>query len=254
MVRTPVYPSGVTLHLLDDLGVLTQRAQRFLAEHARRGSEDHHEVQREWYECTDLDGNQVTGPEGGFDRLQAFVAQYGGISFCQERPGCNGKHSQTYRFDAVVQSGWVLTGSGGWVAEVGAIEGWPLMLDWSTARIGIYIHEPETWIAHSLVNLVESAALGQSLYLDDGWQKAVMHGRGPGWGVEAESLERLQNEVPEVTEASSPWNHWLMDDDIALHGWRATYEPARRLAVMAWYRTPEGRRRIEAAVGRLAEH
>ena len=241
----------MTLHLLDDLGVLTPRAQLFLAGHARRGPQSHHEVQREWYECTDVDGSEVTGPDDGFLRLQAFVAQYGGMSFCQERPGCTGKHTQTYRFDSVVQSGWQRTESGGWVAEVGEIEGWPLVLDWSTARIGIHIYHPETWIAHSLMNLVESAALGQSLYLGEGWKRAVKPGRGPGWEVATESLERLRNEVPEVAEASSPWNHWLMDQDVAVHGWRATYEPARRMALVAWYRTPDGRRRLEAAVGPL---
>jgi hypothetical protein len=241
----------VTLHLLDDLGVLTQRAQTFLAAHGRRGS-DQHGVNREWYECTDTDGTPVPGPPGGLDRLQTFITQYGGLTFCQERPGCNGKHTLCYRVDDVVSSGWAQTGSGGWVAEVGVIDGWPLMLDWATGRIGIDIHEPETWIAHSLVNLVESAALGQSLYLSPTWQKAVMRGHGPGWGVEASTLEQLSGHVPEVAEASSPWNHWLMDQDVAVHGWRATYEPARRLAVMAWYRSPEGRRRIEAAAGPLA--
>ncbi len=243
----------MTLHLLDDLGVLTQRAQVFLTKHARVGSLDQHEIQREWYECTDLHGNVIAGPDGGLDRLQAFVAQYGGLTFCQERPGCTGKHLQSYVFDGVVQSGWTQTESGNWIAEVGALEGWPLILDWSTARIGIHIYAPETWIANSLVNLVESAALGQSLHPDTGWRKAVMLGRGPSWGLEAESLERLRAEVPEVPVASSPWNHWLMDDDIAVHGWQATYEPARRVAVMAWYRSTEGRRRIEAAVGPLAD-
>lgn len=242
----------MALHRLTDVGVLTQRAQVFLAEHGRQGSHAHHEVAREWYECTDLDGSAVPGPPDGFDRLQLFIAQYGGISFCQERPGCNGKHTQLYRFDEVVQSGWAQTESGGWVAEVGVLEGWPLMLDWSTGRIGIDIHQPETWIAHSLVNLVESAALGQSLYLSGTWRKAALRGRGPGWGVGPEALEQLQGQVPEVAEASSPWNQWLMDDDVAVHGWQATYEPSRRVAAMAWYRTPAGRRRIEDAAGPLA--
>jgi hypothetical protein len=242
----------VTLHLLEDLGVLTQRAQTFLGEHARRGSVQRHETAPESYECTDVDGTPVPGPDDGLDRLQQFIAKYGGMSFCQERPGCNGKHTQNYHLDAVVQSGWTRTETG-WVAEVGELDGWPLMLDWSSGRIGIDIHAPETWIAHSLVNLVESAALGQSLYRSDAWQKAVLRGHGPGWGVEAATLERLRPLVPEVVEASSPWNHWLMDQDVAVHGWQATYEPTRRVAVMAWYRTPEGRRRIEAATGPLAE-
>lgn len=241
----------MTPHLLDDLGVLTQRAQHFLTEHGRRGS-DRREVRREWYECTDIDGRPVSGPEGGFERLQTFIAQYGGLTFCQERPGCNGKHGQAYRLDDVVSSGWARTASGGWVAEIGEIDGWPLMLGWSTGRIGIDIHEPETWIAHSLVNLVESAALGQSLYLSKIWKKAVLRGHGPGWGVGAEALDLMRDHLPEVSEASSPWNHWLMDQDVAVHGWRATYEPARRVAAMAWYRTPQGRSRIEAVVGPLA--
>jgi hypothetical protein len=242
----------VTPHLLDDLGALTQRAQRFLAEHGRRGSNGA-DLEREWYECTDMDGVPMAGPDGGLERLQNFIAQYGGLTFCQERPGCNGKHTLCYHLDSVVSSGWARTASGGWVAEIGQIDGWPLMLDWSTGRIGIDIHEPETWIAHSLPNLVESAALGQSLYLSTTWRKAVLRGHGPGWGVEAATLEQLRPHVPEVAEASSPWNHWLMDGDVAVHGWRATYEPARRLAVMAWYRTPQGRRRLEEVAGPLAE-
>jgi hypothetical protein len=243
----------VTLHLLDDLGVLTHRAQHFLTEHAQLGSHGQHDVHSEWYECTDAMGSRVDGPDGGLERLQAFIAQYGGLAFCQERPGCTGKHLQTYRLDSVVQSGWAQTESGGWVAEVGVLEGWPLTLDWSTGRIGIHIYAPQTWIANSLVNLVESAALGQSLQSAAGWHKAVLPGRGPSWGLEAESLERLRGEVPEVAEASSSWNHWLMDDGVAVHGWQATYEPARKVAVMAWYRSAQGRRRIEAAVGPLAD-
>lgn len=239
---------------MDDLGVLSRRAQLFLADHGQRGAPERPEVQREWYECTDTDGRPVSGPDGGLERLQAFIAQCGGLTFCQERPGCNGKHTQIYRFDDVVQSGWTRTESGGWVAEVGDLEGWALMLDWSSGRIGIDIHQPETWIAHSLVNLVESAALGQSLYLSGTWRKAALEGRGPGWGVGPVALERLQSQVPEVIEASSPWNHWLMDQDVAVHGWQATYEPTRQVAAMAWYRTPEGRRRIEAAAGPLAPH
>jgi hypothetical protein len=253
VVPWPDYPADVTPHLLDDLGILTQRAQVFLSEHARLGSPDQHEVHREWYECTDLDGSPTEGPAGGLERLQAFVAHCGGLTFCQERPGCAGKHLQTYHFDSTVQSGWARTGTDDWIAEVGVLEGWPLTLDWSTGRIGIHIYAPETWIANSLVNLVESAALGQSLYPGTGWQKAVMRGHGPSWGLEAESMDRLRGEVPEVAEASSPWNHWLMDDDVAVHGWRATYEPARQVAVMAWYRNREGRRRIESAVGPLAD-
>jgi hypothetical protein len=245
--------------LLDDVGVLTQRAQQFLSDHGRRGEPVQGEFQRERYECTDADGGPVPGPDGGLDRLQAFIAQYAGLSFCQERPGCNGKHTQTYRFDDVVRSGWTRTASGGWVAEVGELEvgerqGWALMLDWSSGRIGIDIHQPETWIAHSLVNLLESAALGQSLYLSSGWRKAALQGRGPGWGVGPVALERLQTQVSEVSVASSPWNTWLMDQDVAVHGWQATYEPTRQVAVMAWYRTPEGRRRIETAAGPLAPH
>jgi hypothetical protein len=242
----------VTLHLLEDPGVLTQRAQLFLTEHGRRGEADRLEVQREWYECTDIDGEPIPGPDGGFERLQTFFAQYGGLSFCQERPGCNGKHRSGYRFDEVAQTGWTRTATGGWVAEVGELEGWPLMLDWSTDRIGIDIHQPETWIAHSLVNLVESAALGQSLHVSDDWRKAALRGRSPVWGVGPEALDRLRGQVPEVSEASSPWNNWLMDDDLAVHGWQATYEPTRKVAAMAWYRSPQGRRRIEAAAGPLA--
>jgi|tagenome__1003787_1003787.scaffolds.fasta_scaffold20953047_5 hypothetical protein len=237
---------------MEDLDVLTRRAQLFLTEHAHRAPA-RAEVEREWYECTDLDGTVIAGPEGGLERLQDFIAQYGGLTFCQERPGCNGKHGQSYRLDPVVSSGWARTGSGGWAAEIGQIDGWPLMLDWATGRIGIDIHEPETWIAHSLLNLVESAALGQSLYLSTTWHKAVLRGHGPGWGVEGDALEHLRGQVPEVVEASSPWNHWLMDQDVAVHGWRATYEPARRMAAMAWYRTPEGRRRLEAVVGPLVQ-
>jgi hypothetical protein len=244
----------VTQHLLDDQTVPTQRAQRFLAEHGRRRPPARPGA-AEVYQCLDLDGAELAeadGPEGGLERLRSFLAQFGGVSFCQERPGCDGKHTQVYNFDTVVQSGWIRTESG-WVAEVGEIEGWPLMLDWSTGRIGIDVFAPETWVAHSALNLVESAALGQSLYLSTVWRKAVMPGHPPGWGLEPEAAAGLAEVVPEAGEASSPWNRWLMDQDVAVHTWQGTYEPSRKVATMAWYRNPQGRRRIEAVAGKLAD-
>jgi len=242
----------MTGHLLDDPGDLTERAQRFLTEHGHRRPTRAGAV-AELYQCFDRAGGEIAGPEGGLERLRTFLARYGGLSFCQERPGCDGKHTQVYRFDTVVQSGWTATESGSWVAEVGEIEGWPLMLDWSTGRIGIDVFAPETWVAHSLPNLIESAALAQSLYLSTVWRKAVMPGRPPGWGLEPEAAEQLPDLVPEAAEASSPWNRWLMDQDVAVHSWQATYEPTRRTATMAWYRTAQGRRRLEAVVGPLSE-
>jgi hypothetical protein len=243
----------VAPHLLEDLSVLTPRAQRFLTDHGRHRKATRAAAASEFYRCADRDGGEVAGPDGGRDRLRAFLGRYGGLTFCQERPGCDGKHTQTYNFDTVVQSGWTQTESAGWVAEIGDLEGFPLMLDWKTERIGIDVFAPETWVAHSLPNLVESAALGQSLYLSKVWQKAVMPGRPPGWGLEPQAVERLTEAVPEAVEASSPWNFWLLDQDVAVHSWRATYEPTRKKATMAWYRTPAGRRRLEAVVGPLSE-
>lgn len=244
--RPTTYSLGVDGHLIDDPAVLTRRAQTFLGDHARREAPG--QGAGEQYVCTDPDGSEVDGPDGGQAHLQAFVARYGGLAFCPERPGCDGKHSQLYRLDAAAVSGWARTGSGAWVSEIGEVHGWPLMLDHATGRIGLDIHGPETWIAESLPNLVESAALGQSIYLSKRWRKAVpVRSNGPGW-----VLDRLLGRVPEVAEASSPWNRWLQDGDVAVHGWQATYEPTRSVTAIAWYRTPAGRQRIEAAVGPLA--
>jgi hypothetical protein len=137
------------------------------------------------------------------------------------------------------------------VAAVGDIDGWPLTLGWSTGRIGLDVVGPETWIAASAVNLIESSALGQEIGWNGSWQEAVsVGGRGSGWGLNVEA-DRFRGLVREVPEASSPWNRWFVDKQVAVHAWRETYDPQRRQVVMAWYRGPEGRHRIEAVAGPL---
>ncbi|GAA4638747.1 hypothetical protein GCM10023196_097710 [Actinoallomurus vinaceus] len=201
------------------------------------------------------------GPEGGLDRLVEFSARYGGLSFCQERPECDGQHKYQYNF-SIYTSSWEPTDSDDWVAVVGDTEGCQLTFDWSTGRIGVDVVGPETWIADSVVNLIESAALAQYIYGSiaphrmarrvDRWQEAVpVEGKGPGWGLANVSSERFRGLVPEVTQASSPWNRWFADEQVAVHAWLTTYEIDREEVVMAWYRGAQGRQRIESVTGPL---
>ncbi|BCJ69644.1 hypothetical protein GCM10009779_08960 [Polymorphospora rubra] len=236
--------------MLDDGAVLSVRARAFLDEHAERTPVDL-EHPRRWYGCTDVHNDVVPGPEGGLERLETFIARYGGLWFCGERPGCLGKHEHQYRFDHILTSGWEQLEGDEWTATVGDVDGgYPLGLSWSTGRISVV--DPDTWIANDADNLIESSALGQAVYADRTWSEAVpVGGRGPGWGLEGVTSDRFRGLVPEALEASSPWNRWYLDEQVAVHAWQVTYDPARPEVVMAWYRGAEGRRRIEAAVGPL---
>lgn len=249
---TPIrlfYDRAVIRHVLDDPGLLSGRARGFLDVHGRRSVIDLHDPAR-WYECTGVDGDVVAGPADGLERLASFVARFGGMAFCGERPGCRGDHRNPYEFDGIISSGWDELGDGDRVAVVGTKEGCPLTLSWSTGRIGVVA--PDHWIADSAVNLIESCALGQSVHSDDTWVEAVQTGgRGPGWGLTGVASDAFRDAVAEVAEASSAWNRWYADEKVAVHGWRLTYEPERREAVMAWYRGAAGRRRVEAVAGRL---
>jgi hypothetical protein len=201
--------------------------------------------------CTDRDGREVPGPRDGFERLASFVRRFGGWSFCKERPECRGEHRGPYEFSAVIDSGWHEVESGDLVAAVGYVEGFPLTLDWSAGHIGIDVYEPETWIASSVTNLIESCALGQSIYGDPAWREAVpVISKGRGWGVDVPSVA-FRDVVPEAAEASSPWNRWYLNNDVAVHGWQIAYKSSREEHVMAWYRGPTGRRIIEAVTGAL---
>lgn len=243
------YDGAVIRHLLDDVGALSDRARAFLDEHGRRSPialADH----GRWYECIGVNGETVPGPVGGLERLTAFVTRFGGMKFCPERPGCYGAHWHPYEFDAIVSSGWEELEDGDHVAVVGSKEGYSLTLSWSTGRIGVV--EPDFWIADSAINLIESCALGQSVCADEAWSEAVvLGGKGAGWGLTDVGSDAFRGSVGEVAEASSEWNRWYVDEHVAVHGWRATYEPERHEAVMAWYRDDEGRRRIEAVAGPL---
>jgi hypothetical protein len=236
----------VTRHVLDDPGALSERARRFLVPHTRPQAPTARDDA--WYVCTGADDRQVPGPDGGLDRLQRFFARFGGLTFATERPRVGAR----YRFDPSGTSGWMQVESGDWVAEVGDEEAWPLMLSWSTGRIGLDVLHPEAWIADSAEGLIESAALGQEIHLDGSWREAVpVSGRGPGWGLDV-GVDRFTDVVAEVRAASSEWNRWFVDDHMAVHAWRQTYDEERSQVVMAWYRSAEGLRRIEAIVGPLA--
>ena len=222
----------MTRHVLDDPGGLTERARRFLAKHSR-----HTRLEL-------ADGQPVGGPAGGRQRLEEFIARFGGLWFCRERPGCERRHRWGYDFNGFVESGWESTGPGDWVATVGDADGWPLTLDWTTGRIGIDVVGPRTWIAESAENLIESSALGQALRGDRSWHEVALS------TVDGDVFHGV---VPEVAEASSPWNRWYLDDRAAVHAWAETYELPRRTVVVAWYRDAEGRRRIESVAGPLRD-
>lgn len=243
-----LYDGAVIRHVLDDSGALSNRARAFLDEHCRRSPISLVDPGR-WYECTGVDGDVVPGPTGGLERLTSFVTRFGGMTFCPERPGCYGTHQHPYEFHSSVSSGWDELEDGDHVAVVGSKEGYPLTLSWSTGRIGVV--EPDYWIADSATNLIESCALGQSVYTDEAWTEAVeLEGKGAGWGLAVDS-NAFRGAVDEVIEASCEWNRWYLDEHVAVHGWRVTYEADRSEAVMAWYRNVEGRRRIEAVAGPL---
>ncbi|MBU2662653.1 hypothetical protein KOI35_03960 [Actinoplanes bogorensis] len=235
-------------HVLDDAGALSDRARAFLDEHGRRSPISLADPDR-WYECTNGDGSSAPGPDGGLERLTAFVTRFGGMTFCPERPGCFG-HQHPYEFDGFVSSGWEELDDGDYAAVVGSKDGCSLTLSWSTGRIGVV--EADYWIADSATNLIESCALGQSVYDSDAWTEAVeLEGKGKGWGLTAVGSDAFRGAVGEVVEASCEWNRWYLDEHVAVHGWRVTYERERNEAVMAWYRDAEGRRRIEAVAGPL---
>ncbi|MGX6606139.1 hypothetical protein ACWKSP_29035, partial [Micromonosporaceae bacterium Da 78-11] len=205
---------------------------------------------RRWYECTDVQGDVVPGPIGGLERLTSFVTRFGGLAFCGERPRCVGDHRHPYEFEGVISSGWDELENGDLVAVVGMQDGYPLTLSWSTGRIGVVT--ADCWIADSAVNLIESCAVGQSIYADETWSEAVQDGgKGRGWGLTGVASDAFRNSVAEVAEASSEWNRWYLDEQVAVHGWRLTYKLERPEVVMAWYRGAAGRRRVEAVVGRL---
>ncbi|GLY04154.1 hypothetical protein [Actinoplanes sp. NBRC 101535] len=231
---------------------LSGRAQRFLDEHAVRSPISLDDPGR-WYECADAAGTVVPGPADGLDRLVEFVRRFGGLAFCDGRLPCDGLHRHRYEFDDSVSSGWDELGDGDLVATVGSEEGGHLLtMSWATGRIGVV--SPDCWIADSATNLIESCAVGQSIQADRSWTEAVpVNGRGPGWGLEGLPSEAFRGAVAEVVEASSEWNRWYLDDQVAVHGWRVTYEPQRSEAVMAWYRGDSGRRRIEAVTGALRD-
>ena len=243
------YSCAVIRHVLDDPGALSSRARDFLDRHGRRSPIELDDPGR-WYECRSVDGDVAAGPAGGLERLMSFVARFGGMAFCGERPGCGGAHRNPYEFDGFVSSGWEELADGDRVAVVGYEEAHPLTLSWSTGRIGLVA--PDYWIADNALVLIESCALGQSIYADDTWLEAVQaDGKGPGWGLTAVDSVAFRDAVPEVAEASSEWNRWYVDEQVAVHGWRVTYERERHEVVMAWYRDSVGHRRIEAVAGRL---
>ncbi|MGW0731947.1 hypothetical protein [Streptomyces sp. NPDC002851] len=235
------------MHVMDDPAALTTRAQRFLATHGHRSPPADPERLRAAYRCEDATGGVVSGPPGGLGRMLAFNARVGGLRFCSDRPQCRGKHrGYVLGFDELDGPGWWRVPSNGWILPVGDIDGWLLTLDWATGRIGVDVTGPDTWVASSAVNLIESCALGQSIYGDRSWREAVpVAGRGEGWGLDVPSA-RFRGLVPEVAEASSPWNRWYLDAHVAVHGWLTTYEVPRREPVMAWYRDRHGRRLIES--------
>ena len=251
-------------HVLDDPGALTVRAQRFLAVHGQRDSQSDPNTLLDQHPEGDA-------PEGWRDWLREFGVRYDGLSFCQDRPACvrqNAQHvQQRYCFESnryyfsFDDLEWELTESGDWYVTVGYTEGWPLTYSWSTGRIGCDVMGPDYWIAHSATNLIESAALGQyvlggspydRIRRGDRWEEAIpVDGKGPGWGLAPVSSEQFRDVVPESVEASSPWNRWFIDDEIAVHAWQTTYESPRREVVMAWYRSRKGRRKIESITGPL---
>jgi hypothetical protein len=231
-------------HVLDDPAGLSVRAQRFLQTLSRRSLPTAVEPPDLYYECWNADDEPDPGPDGGLARLQEFAARYGGLWFPGKRPTPGG-----YGLHDTVQAGWQQTRSGDWEAEVGLVEGaWWVLLSWSTGRIGV-IH-PENWVATSADNLIESSALGNEISDDDSWREAVPVG-GRGAYLPGMASDRFAGHLPEVTEASSPWNRWYMDEHVAVHGWRATYDPTRSEVVLAWYRGPLGRRRLESLTGPL---
>jgi hypothetical protein len=121
------YDVAVIRHVLDDPGALSSRAQGFLDLHGRRSPIELEDPAR-WYECTGVDGDVVPGPVDGLERLASFVARFGGLAFCGERPGCGGAHRNRYEFDRIVSSGWDDLDDGDRVAVVGTKEGYPLTL------------------------------------------------------------------------------------------------------------------------------
>lgn len=250
-IRAPdlFYDGAVIRHVLDDWDALSNRARVFLDEHSRRSAISLGDP-AQWYECTGVEGDVVPGPAGGLERLTSFVARFGGMTFCPERAGCYGAHRHPYEFDGFISSGWEELDDGDRVAVVGSKDGCYLTLSWSTGRIGVV--ESDFWIADSATNLIESCALGQSVYTDKDWSEAVeLEGKGAGWGLTGVTSDMFRGVLGEVVEASCAWNRWYLDEHVAVHGWRVTYEQERSEAVMAWYRDAAGRRLIETVAGPL---
>ncbi len=92
-IEDGAYHGAVTQHVLEDPGALSGRARRFLAPQGRRAVPvDRYQA---WYVCTDLDGRQVAGPDGGLTRLERFFARFGGLAFGTERPAAGGEYRST---------------------------------------------------------------------------------------------------------------------------------------------------------------
>jgi hypothetical protein len=248
---------------MDDLGGVSSRARAFLDRHGRRARPDSPEWIRRCYWAMESDRTRVPGPADGLDRLSAFHARYGGLSFCAGRPACpNDAHKRSQGFDlGDWEPGWWHEDDDDWIANVGYLGGeCGLWLSRSTGHLTLDL--VPGWSAASVENLVESAALAQETYGGErGWREAVpvtpsaTDGRrtGPGWGLDGALLEPLRALANEVAEASHPGERWYADDEVAVHCSDTTESgpPLRVLSLFAWYRGRGGKRRIEAVTGPL---
>ena len=226
------------MHVLDDPGGLSPRAQAFLKRSGSRSQTAPTRLSTEYLRVPDLSGQLIPAPLDLVVRREGFAARFGGLRYDVRLSirFTDGRRqiSRRWNFDL---DGWIRREPHGWsFGWMGEEVSSPVRyLVHTDGRFGVLADGPFLEVSPSVDHMIESHALMDEVA---DWSPVT------GSALEAwvpRSIDEMRYDdtgaLVVVPEASGPCEQWLLSDTMAVRlfsGW--TGGQPRQTGVMAWMR------------------
>jgi len=231
------------VHVLDDLGCLSLRAQDLLRRTGQRHVGHRARTPSEFLWVRDASGQLKPAPAELVIRREGFADKFGGLRYLVRRSALlhGDRHDVTREWDFDLEEGLWPDGRGwcfGWVGE--HVSSPVRFLAHTDGRVGVSDGGPFVEIASSVAQLIESHAMMDAVSLWDPLPGSSLESWAPSppGGEFANCLKGLTL----VPEASGRFERWLVSDVVAVREfWSWTSHRPRTRGIMIWTLGEAGR-------------
>ncbi|GII59838.1 hypothetical protein Pth03_82270 [Planotetraspora thailandica] len=236
------------VHLLDDLGGFSARAQAFLRRTARRETSARIGLPTDFMQVRDSSGRPILAPFELVIRREGFAEKFGGLRYDVRRSVILDKtrHDMMRRWDFdLAANAW--SDRCGWYFDwIGEHVSSPVrFLIHTDGRMGVSDGGPFLEVASSVTHLIESHAVMDAVSQWDPWSSSLEPWAPSRFGIDLAS--RIDG-LSLIREASGPFDEWWVSESVAIRNFRTwTSHRPRTRGTMVWTNGDQGRQASRAA-------